>query len=1477
MKPSKLIISAFGPYAEKTEIDFERLGDSGLYLITGDTGAGKTTIFDAITFALYGEASGEIRESGMFRSKYAKAEIPTYVTLEFLYQGKRYRVTRNPEYQRPKGRGTGFTLQKGEAELIYPDERQPVTRSKEVTRAVTELIGLDYRQFTQIAMIAQGDFQKLLLANTAERSEIFRQIFHTGLYQAVQNRLKDAVKEQWKEYDEIRRSISQYLSGMVCENEPALALELEELKKAKFEGKAGRGLELLEILIGRDQTGIEALDSEIQELEQKIQQEDQLLGRVRRNRQIKDELERKKKAMEDLIPRLEQAKAVRKECRAAAAQCEKLAVLIRECNENLIRHQRLEEVRKIQREREEAVSENRRGRDQAVIQIDELKIRLEERKRKLDSLKTAGEEKERLSYQKERLKQYGQELNTQRRNLAEAESGQEKAERDLRAQEEAAEELRRVMRLRQEQVDIWQDRDTILVSLNEKQKSLEKQKSSLEQRKYDWQAVTGQMAEQGDVLGGILKRESILKQEQEAVHRELEQLKDAGKEEAEYGRQMEELEKKKANLEELSALAAEAERAAKQAESSRAALQAKAKEEAVRQSVWQEEWDRVRDADLRLARLEQEISACRTEKSRIQELLEHRERKEELGRLLAVKQESYKAASDRKNCLRDDYNELEKLFLDAQAGMLARHLTEGKQCPVCGSIHHPSPAVLPGFVPEKEELDRKRKELTREEAEAERLSTDAGHLREQLEEADREIRARGEALFGEALNCEQIAARLDAALDAVISRTERCEEEYRAAGADQLRGEELKPLMRQEQEIILQIQTQLQAKEKEQAVAEGKWAEKKEQMRRAAAELAFVEKSETGDMAAVLARLEASLEQLHNCWKEAAGKRRRYEEKLAAAERLQKELEEYGNSRSSVQQLLDSLTGRRQFMVTQIQAEVEAVIHKAAERAAQEEEWTAGLGEAVEELERQLEEVARRLSETKEEIRQRNLYKKEIAEMEAGRAECLRKIQELSSAREVMKNRRGDSRKQLLNCLFQPGTPWAEARRDMREAENVEVLGPREKAENMAVQELRREAENVVVGELRKAAENVAVGELRQAAESMTSKELQQEAIQADHQLAVQLDLLQSAIRGNQEKLEEKARLELEIPEQESELKSLEEAVRQSELALTRLKADQEKLEEEAGQLEHQLGNQTREELEKQIQTYRDQIQELEEKLQKAEEVFSEYRTQETAIQSAVTTLQLQLREAGDLQEDAITERKLALSGQRAELTRKRTEQYAARRKNREIYDSVRGRQETMTGVEQKYIWLKALADTACGTLNGKRKIELETYIQMNYFDRILRRANLRLLTMSSGQYELKRQQDGENKKEKAGLELNVIDHYNGTERSVKTLSGGESFQASLSLALGLSDEIQSYAGGIRIDTMFVDEGFGSLDEEALNQAMKSLESLTEGSRLVGIISHVSELKERIERKIIVTKNRSREGIGSKVTIEGGILSPAGQ
>lgn len=185
--------------------------------------------------------------------------------------------------------------------------------------------------------------------------------------------------------------------------------------------------------------------------------------------------------------------------------------------------------------------------------------------------------------------------------------------------------------------------------------------------------------------------------------------------------------------------------------------------------------------------------------------------------------------------------------------------------------------------------------------------------------------------------------------------------------------------------------------------------------------------------------------------------------------------------------------------------------------------------------------------------------------------------------------------------------------------------------------------------------------------------------------------------------------------------------------------------------------------------------------------------------------------------------------------------------------------------IERKLSWITSLSNTANGRLNGKEKIALETYVQTTYFDRIIRRANLRFLTMSSGQYELKRQRESAGGNKQSGLELSVIDHYNGTERGIKTLSGGESFLASLSLALGLSDEVQSSAGGIRIDTFFVDEGFGSLDPETLDMALRALSSLTEGNKLVGIISHVSYLKEKIDRQIVVKKEKSG---GSTVKVQ---------
>jgi len=214
------------------------------------------------------------------------------------------------------------------------------------------------------------------------------------------------------------------------------------------------------------------------------------------------------------------------------------------------------------------------------------------------------------------------------------------------------------------------------------------------------------------------------------------------------------------------------------------------------------------------------------------------------------------------------------------------------------------------------------------------------------------------------------------------------------------------------------------------------------------------------------------------------------------------------------------------------------------------------------------------------------------------------------------------------------------------------------------------------------------------------------------------------------------------------------------------------------------------------------------------------------------------------------------LSQKRLSLDREYKVTVARLSKNKGAYENLLKYSKDIESLDREYYKIKALSETANGALSGKDKITLETFVQTSYFDRILGKANTRLLILTDGQYELKRRTANHSLREKAGLELDVKDNYNGSVRSVKTLSGGESFKASLALALGLSDEIQSSCGGIRLDTMFVDEGFGSLDENSISQALSALMMVSGDSRLIGIISHVQALKDRIDRRIVITKNK---------------------
>ena len=233
MKPEKLIISAFGPYAAETEVDFTKLGDGGLYLITGDTGAGKTTIFDAISFALYGAASGVGREGAMLRSQYAPEDAETWVELTFEDKGQDYTIRRSPAYTRlskRKNKDGAYTATSvaPKASLLLPDGSEMSGRIREIDEKIRAIVGVDRDQFSQIAMIAQGDFLKLLYAKSDDRKKIFSKLFHTDAYWRIQENLKRRSLEMDRVLGENERAAEQERARVILPREELKELPLPE-------------------------------------------------------------------------------------------------------------------------------------------------------------------------------------------------------------------------------------------------------------------------------------------------------------------------------------------------------------------------------------------------------------------------------------------------------------------------------------------------------------------------------------------------------------------------------------------------------------------------------------------------------------------------------------------------------------------------------------------------------------------------------------------------------------------------------------------------------------------------------------------------------------------------------------------------------------------------------------------------------------------------------------------------------------------------------------------------------------------------------------------------------------------------------------------------------------------------------------------------------------------------------------------------
>ena len=940
MRPLRLTMSAFGPYAGKTELSLEQLGTRGLYLVTGDTGAGKTTIFDAITFALFGEASGDSRTADMLRSKYADAGTPTQVELVFAYAGKTYKVRRSPEYERPAKRGDKLVTQKAEAELTLPDGRV-MTGLKDVDARVQDILGVTRKQFSQIAMIAQGEFRRLLQANTKERMEIFRGIFKTEGYATLQQQLKNEASRSREHCAALQQSVQQYVSGLRCEAEDPLASRVELAREGRL--PSDEILPLLEQLLARDKQEAVMLEENLHRTEQQLD----VLGQKLRDAAARAERESQKKAVQENLEQAEQ-------------------------------------------------------RQQAVQS-------------------TAQEAQALLSQ---------------------------------------AEEAKRQKVILEQQLPRYEE---------------------LEQKQAD------------------------LRQTNQAIQRREKELSDTKNR--------------------LSTLAEEL-------------------------TVMQTEAGSLGDVSVALAEARHREEQLHLQKTTIQNLQRQLTDYGKLLDRLARAQEAYVAARETAEQRQAEYVHKNRAFLDAQAGILARDLTEGQPCPVCGSLHHPMLAEASAEAPDQ--------------------------------------------------------AAVELAKQAADQASQETSEKSAAAAA--LRG--------------------------------------------------------------------------------------------------------------------------------------------------QQESQEAALVEAL-----------------------------RVQFAKAGE-------------------------------------------------EELQTIDPR-----------KQERSNVLIV----LALGVPMDVLQQ------QKHLTYLIRTADDQLRTLSDQLKTL----EKKQQRRRSLDKTIPEKLEKQKQTTDELQALEKTLAGETARRDALQTQIRQLTEQLPFEDRKTVEEHIQKLVQKAQEVEKQNEAARQALEDVQKQIEGLQGQKKTLEEQLLALPVCDVEALQAEQEAAQQKRSQLTEKQRQLAVYQNNHRSVRDNFSKQSQALTAAEHRYQWVKALYETASGTISGKEKITLETYIQTTYFDRILNRANVRLMVMSDGQYELKRRELPGNRKSQSGLDLDVIDHYNGSERSADTLSGGEAFLASLALALGLSDEVQASAGGIRMDTLFVDEGFGSLSENALELAMKALTGLSEGNRLVGIISHVSELKERIDRQIVVTKDRT--------------------
>lgn len=482
MKPIKLIMSAFGPYADEVTVDFTKFEERGLFLISGDTGAGKTTLFDAICFALYGKTSGSYRDTKNLRSEYAKESRETFVDFYFSHQGRDYHIRRSPSYERKKQRGSG-KITVSEKASFYSGQEAPIEGLKDVNSAIKELLHIDEKQFKQIVMIAQGEFRSLLNASTEERTKILRTIFQTSGYNSIEFKLKERMDAGGKRKERSEASILQHFEDVEADSEEELAEQLAELQERAGETKSLWNLEEILSLIGElirtDEEKLEKASAELEAAEEgqkkregefaRGESENQLFCFLEKLKVKEKELEEKKKEVAEREKLLGRQKLASRELNPIRFSYLAKAQAVREGEE------------KLKEEEEKAAAADKKANEagRALAEAEEARPEAESLQKHADHIR----EEEPKYQQRDQLSAEVSGLRKSAEGFAEEEKSLEEKEKTLREKIQSLEEFQKSKKDLPEHLSRFLAEEEKLERLQKEMKELLGSKAKIRQEK----------------------------------------------------------------------------------------------------------------------------------------------------------------------------------------------------------------------------------------------------------------------------------------------------------------------------------------------------------------------------------------------------------------------------------------------------------------------------------------------------------------------------------------------------------------------------------------------------------------------------------------------------------------------------------------------------------------------------------------------------------------------------------------------------------------------------------------------------------------------------------------------------------------------------------------------------------------------------------------------------------------------------------